>query len=85
MRFPGTQNSTDKVEEKEFTELCLSVHFSVTVCVVMSRQSFAEIRDWKGSDTTNIRYIFFKITHMLHTIVMSFNDGVYHFRISSQQ
>ena len=51
----------------------------------MSRQSFAEIRDWKGSDTTNIRYIFFKITHMLHTIVMSFNDGVYHFRISSQQ
>ena len=44
VRFPGTQNSTDKVEEKEFTELCLSVHFSVTVCVVMSRQRFERFR-----------------------------------------
>ena len=44
VRFPGTQNSTDKVEEKEFTELCLSVHFSVTVRVVMSRQRLEMFR-----------------------------------------
>ena len=73
VRFPGTQNSTDKVEEKEFTELCLSVHFSVTLCSDEQAEiGNVQIRQISGTYSLTLPICYIKLwCHLVMLFVIS--------------